>query len=646
MVFLNPLAFWGFFLLLIPILIHLFEFRRVKKVEFSNVAFLKRIETQTGAHNKLKKLLTLILRLIAIAALVMAFALPQTVKNTETSLEKAIFLDNSYSMKVRNREGGELLYSSIEAVRHAYEQERQAGKTFRVYTNNWSNRILLNDVKSLTELDRLIYSPGSIEIPTVLDRLKEESEVFIMSDFQKGTFGDPMELKFDSLQKISFVKVTPGNTSNLFVDSAFLDAPVGIPSQNTLHLILRNVGDDIRENVLIRLKKGDIQISSIAVDIEGKSSKNVEFLFSSFTEISGDYTVEIDDPVLTFDNEFFLSIPKSKKLSVLIINDRIQNRFLELAFGNSHIFDVKSRSINAIDIDLKAADLLVLNELDEIPEWFVSRLRDSDRPILIIPSIRSDVSSYNRLNIHMTKSDDTIRYQVSRKSLSNPIFNGVFNSILDQMSLPDASVIYSISGSESVIQLESRQPFVSKKENVIFFSCPISDRFTSLHKHSLFVPLLYQLVVNDLTTPVLGYSLDRRTIELEGDSLIVTGKTVLSGMSGSYFPSFQYAGKGVSMEVPDVLSDPGIYYLINGSDTIRSISLNTSKTESDIESYSVEELEAFIPEGINATVLSIEDLGSDQNFLEPDSGLALWKYALLLALLCMISEILVLRFVK
>ena len=76
MEFLYPNMFYALFALIIPVVIHLFNFRRHKTVYFSNTAVLRTIERETSKTKKLKHLMVLIARMLFIAALVTAFAFP------------------------------------------------------------------------------------------------------------------------------------------------------------------------------------------------------------------------------------------------------------------------------------------------------------------------------------------------------------------------------------------------------------------------------------------------------------------------------------------------------------------------------------------------------------------------------------------
>ncbi|MCD4726652.1 MAG: BatA domain-containing protein, partial [Pirellulales bacterium] len=76
MEFVSPSILYALFAVSIPVIIHLFNFRKYKKVYFTNVRFIKEIKQQTKKRSQLKHLIVLLLRILAIIALVMAFACP------------------------------------------------------------------------------------------------------------------------------------------------------------------------------------------------------------------------------------------------------------------------------------------------------------------------------------------------------------------------------------------------------------------------------------------------------------------------------------------------------------------------------------------------------------------------------------------
>ncbi len=646
MIFLNPLALWGLFFIAVPIIIHLFDFRRVKRVEFSNVAFLRKVEVKTGSRNKLRRLLILMCRILFILFVVLAFAQPSRNANSPT-LDKAIYLDNSASMQVKNSNGLELLFFGSEALKKSFSQTISNSEV-EVFTNEWNSRFYLSDRKSLSTLDGLTFSPKSVPIASVLDRLSSEQEVILISDFQKSTFGNPIDLEFDSNQFVHFKKLSAGDVSNVFVDTAYLDSPLGLPSQNKLLVQLRCVGETDRENVLVRLKRGAFQISSVAMDIPANTSVLAEFQFSQDEKIGGEYSIEVDDPVVGFDNQYFLSIPKTSNVNVIILTNGRRNSYLERAFANPALFNVQVSSISSIDSNLETAELIILNEIENIPNWLGDRLKAFGGSMLIVPSKTMNASSYlSGLGLVVRPSPDTAFYTFNRKSLEAPIFRGVFKHLTDHINLPQSKNYYLIENADPLIELSSKRAYLSRSGSIFFLSGPIEDLATTFHKHSLFLPVLYQLSIFNQGAPVLAHNLDSRSIVLKMDSLLQNGKTSLSGESGSFVPSFRYTKNAVILEIPEVLDEPGSYHLVTDGDTLRSLAFNISKQESDIRTYSVAELEEIIAGNPRATVELVTDERdlAELGDAEPE-GIPLWKYALILALVFMITEILLLRFFK
>ena len=101
--FLHPVFLYGLLLLAIPVLLHLFSLKRYKKVYFSNFNFLEALQKQKKNSSRLKNLVLLFLRLLALSCIVIAFATPYL--NPEgkalpatTTPRIFIYADNSFSM--------------------------------------------------------------------------------------------------------------------------------------------------------------------------------------------------------------------------------------------------------------------------------------------------------------------------------------------------------------------------------------------------------------------------------------------------------------------------------------------------------------------------------------------------------------------
>ena len=115
--FKYPEILYFLFLLIVPILVHLFQFRRFKKEYFTNVQFLKELSVQTRKSSTLKKWLLLVTRLLLLTFIIIAFAQPYfpAKDSTSASNEMYIILDNSFSMQAKGQKG-ELLRRAVQEL--------------------------------------------------------------------------------------------------------------------------------------------------------------------------------------------------------------------------------------------------------------------------------------------------------------------------------------------------------------------------------------------------------------------------------------------------------------------------------------------------------------------------------------------------
>ena len=112
MQFRHPEILYALFLLIIPILIHLFRLQRFRTEAFTNVRILREIEMEARKSSRLKKLLLLLVRSLALACLVFAFAQPFISGNDRSGKRQVfMYLDNSMSMQARTKNGGTILDS-------------------------------------------------------------------------------------------------------------------------------------------------------------------------------------------------------------------------------------------------------------------------------------------------------------------------------------------------------------------------------------------------------------------------------------------------------------------------------------------------------------------------------------------------------
>src|SRR6187431_2849652 len=167
MQFKHPEILYFLFLLVIPILVHLFQLRRFKKEYFTNVQFLKELSVQTRKSSTIKKWLLLITRLLLLACLISAFAQPffTAKESLKATNEMYIILDNSYSMQAKGKKGELLKRAVQDLLEHTPETQN-----FSLITN--SETYWNTDIKSIQkDLQDLKYSATPFRLDNLIAKV-------------------------------------------------------------------------------------------------------------------------------------------------------------------------------------------------------------------------------------------------------------------------------------------------------------------------------------------------------------------------------------------------------------------------------------------------------------------------------------------
>ncbi len=105
--FAAPGLLAGLVLLGLPIVAHLTGYQEVRRVRFPTLRFLRASQLKVRRRTRLEALLLLLLRLLAVAALVLLFARPtvtwmaEALPGTDPSRTSVILIDRSASMQAR-----------------------------------------------------------------------------------------------------------------------------------------------------------------------------------------------------------------------------------------------------------------------------------------------------------------------------------------------------------------------------------------------------------------------------------------------------------------------------------------------------------------------------------------------------------------
>lgn len=725
--FLYPQFLFGLFALGIPIIIHLFNFRRTKRVYFSNNLFLKNVKKTTTSKLKIKHLLILLARLLFVFFLVITFAQPyipgkenEGGPGTDDDNLVYIYLDNSLSMS-------SALGSNIRGIDQGVNYIEEI---ISLYPRNTVYKLLTNEFGSFSrvpqsgsELDELMaeveLTGVARSMEEVISKIKsdvqagslsmaeaENSDVYLISDFQKSTTGDLQDIKADTSRQIYLVPVRSSYESNIFVDSVYLANPFMLAEEaNELAVVLRNESEKEASDLIVRLLINGQQVANASLDMDPYADGTLKFMLNFPLEKSNRCQIVFEDYPVTFDNDFYFTLNMGNRISVLEITPGsafLRNSAIAKVYANNQVFDFQSYSIENLDYSLiENTDLLVLNELDNT---------DNDANLAVVPYIQEflaggghvlyippasgnmvflqEVAGNPNLAASRINEPDSVapaKVPLANPDLANPFFANMFEGESGNFEMPVAARFpdQNLRG-EALLRYKTGEPYLlslskayirtetAASDPVFVFGTPLRSEFTGLYRHAIFVPVMYRLAsMSKSLNNRLYYYADVSTITLEtvnfAGSREEEGSAVKNDAGQRYLyklrreeqeviPLQRVAAGRLLMEVPQDVVQPGFYDLMRTEESaagsngehklpLLSLAFNVEKQESLIEQYSVEELQKTFDNSANIKIYEAEDVDAFSELVRKQrTSISFWKHTLLLALFFLLTEILLIRF--
>jgi len=363
MQFKTPEILYFLFLLIIPILIHLFQLQKFQKVAFTNVKILQRIEQETRKSSKLKKILILLSRLLLFASLIIAFAQPFiSQKQKDLIKETFIYLDNSWSMQAKG-ENGELLQKAkndlIENLRD------NTGKITLITNDQIIKNVEFENFKN--EIIKIDYYPIKKDLNNVLlqiqnlqnKKVKSWNNVLLISDFQRANKINK-DVFLDSLSTYSFIQTTPNKAENISIDSIWASEK----NKDNIKIKARIKSYNLSiKNLSISLFITDKLFGKTTINLEKNKLETIEFSIP-FEQNTHGY-ISLNDQKLPFDNTMYFSFPNKEKINVLAIGE--EAHFLSKIYTEED-FNFVSSSLKSLDYTLIAKQqVIVLNDIKYLP---------------------------------------------------------------------------------------------------------------------------------------------------------------------------------------------------------------------------------------------------------------------------------------
>lgn len=640
--FKHPEILYFLFLLVIPILVHLFQLRRFKKEYFTNVQFLKELSVQTRKSAKLKKWLLLLTRLLLLALLILAFAQPYYAAkdSKKSSNEMYIILDNSYSMQAKGKKG-ELLKRTIQdLLEHTPETQN-----FSLITN--SDSYWNTDIKTLQkDLQNLKYSATPFVLENLIAKVNARKSAF-NKDIIVITDAVGLENKqtksFRKEDNVYFVLPEAEQKNNISIDSVYIQQTLDNFYEIGVNLSA-NKADF--ENIPIAIYNRNKLLAKTIINFESKT-KSINFTIPK-DDFHG--YVSILDKGLTYDNNYYFSISKPSFTNVISIGDPEKSSFLSRIFTkdefNYNHFQLANLDYNLID----KQDALIINEVNPIPQALQTTLKSfysKGGNVVVIPASDSNITELNSLlnNFGSLKisSNSISDKKVTKINFNHPLYNTVFEKKIDNFQYPSTKTSFGISSaSPSILSYEDESPFLTSLSNelssIYIFAAPINKNNSNFINSPLIVPTFYNMGQSSQKSGInafpIGLSLPFVVDALLSKDEIVTVKNNVE----SFIPVQQILNNKVKMTFNENPLEAGNFEIINGKTVIKNISFNYNRSESNLE---------LANPGAIGDFKEINDIESVFNSIQIDrTDTQIWKWLVILALLFIALEILIQKFVK
>lgn len=416
MSFLAPLFLVGLGALSVPVLIHLIHRERREVVEFPSLMFLQRIPYRSVRRQKLRHLLLLALRCLALAIVVTAFARPffrHSAVATAAGVgarEVVVLVDRSYSMGYADRWS-----RALDAARSAVSGLTTMDRATVIAFDNEAAAVTL-PTRERGTLDAAIgnLKPGSegtrygpalkLASQILAGSNLPRKEVVIVTDFQRRGWTSRDEVTFPTGTKITSVDLGVDSTlANVSVADVSVQRNEGAERDRaTVAARVTSTGTSAVADVDVALDLNGRTAETRRVTIPARGATQVRFspiaipngTSAGIVRLSGS-SVSGKANQLAADDRFYFTVSPDASISVLVVEPPTAREHQSLYFdralsiGDRPSFHVDVKKVGAlVPADLVGRSLVVFNEVAPPTPTLSARLREfvtAGGGLLVVP---------------------------------------------------------------------------------------------------------------------------------------------------------------------------------------------------------------------------------------------------------------------
>lgn len=693
MVFLNPAVLFGMLAASIPVVIHLLNLRKLKKVEFSTLAFLKELQKTKIRRIKLKQWILLALRILIILLLVAAFARP-TVKSVSiggtasaAKTSAVIILDDTYSMSVITDRGS--YFNREKQTAKSLLDEFQEGDEVSIILLSGEKRLEptsnFTSVKNFIDETEISFTGGAIhnsliKAAQILSGSQNfNKEIYVLSDFQKTELKQPETTLTDlsdlipnniRIYTFDFASEEPANLTltDFKVNNQIFEKGKLI----NFRASVKNTSEKSFNNSVVSLFINGSRSAQQSFSAAPGETKLINFETTLKENGLVEIFTELEDDDINYDNKRYLSISVPEKINTAIFYDKLPDtKFVELALSGgseSAPISIQKFPLSRIaSFNLNSYDAVIIIGSETITNYNrIKQFTETGGSLLVMPGSETTLSKFQKLcgELGIAKpasftgeiNNDFNTVSFEQTDFQHPIFSNLYEKESKrQIAAPEIYYYLklTLSGSgKKIISLIDGSAFFSEfdKNNgriLLLNTAPVLS-WSNFPLKGIFPPLMNKAIFY-LSSKVKNIN-DYKT----GDEILVNINNVL-------LPQLKVAkperGEDVinldSLGIKNYLKftktgRPGIYKFYSGNKLHDYASINFNAQGSELNYLSHNEFEEYLKE-INFTGVHL-NISPDENFAtaiyQSRFGSELWRYFVLAAMLAALIEMFVSRSAK
>ena len=666
--FLNSIILSALAMALIPLLIHLFNKQKTKKIKFSSLRFLKKLEKRRLKKVKIYQILLIIIRTLLIILLVLAFARPtfsgawSILQEPSANTTAVVILDDGLNMRQYDSSGNRFnrALAKLSQVLKSFKPEDR----IQLLKTSSSEIDILDSLDiQLQECSYLISDINSNLIQAVKyfnENPNINKEIHIISDME--TMTEQMEefaLNYEDV-RIYLERIKEQGIGNISVDNLVFENTlfeINKPLKAKLYLRNHSTTESMTVNTHMFINEKRVAQNNSTILANEQKIVHLTFIPKSYGWNIG--YIEINDDDLLADNKYYFSIKIPEKAKVLMV-DSNPSPYLESAIETIN----KSANIEIIKENYNSLarqsffdyNVIFLSNVPEISNVIASRLKlfmNSGGGIILVPGDKTVPSYFNASLssmfgnlkiINLKKSENSSGYYTLKKiRQNNPILSEIFRKENPEISLPKFKKYFKLANTnnyQNIMQLNDGNPFLlfSDKDNlnVLVLSSYFDDSWSDLHFKGIFIPLLIKMI------KYAAFNLDKL-----GKQIIIGDNTVINisnrrtkelyellapeGEKNRITPVF--SGSNTTFDLND-FSKPGNYKIQQSSITHSVISVNVDSKKLGVNRIDIEKI---VSDNDNIELIS-ENESVNEKVKEARFGEEFWKYIIGIAVLILLFE--------